>query len=88
MGEQSPVERLQAIEKQIEKAKLETGVYERQLKELLPLRKEMEAEALEKHQRPIQELSAYKEELEEELDKLVGELEENIKLAQEENKDG
>lgn len=81
----SPIERLENIEKEIQKAKLEADVYKRQLEELKPMRKEIEDEVVKKYNRKIDELPAYKTELENELEVLVDDLEAKIQEAKKEN---
>lgn len=82
----SPIERLEEIENNIQKAKLEAEVYDKQLKEdLLPKRTKMEEESLEKYACSIDELPNYKAKLETELEKLVDELESEIAKARTED---
>jgi DNA repair ATPase RecN len=85
MEELSPIEKLENIEKEIQKAKLESDVYKRQLEELKPMRKEIEDEVVEKYNRKIDELPTYKSELEKELEILVADLETKIEKAKKEN---
>lgn len=80
----SQIERLERIETDIQKATLESNVYEKQLEEdLLPKRNKMEEESLAKYNCKIDELPAYKEKLESELEVLVDKLEKEISKARE-----
>ena len=85
MADISSVETLKNLVKEIETAKLEAGVYEKQLRDLLPLRKEIEKTSEDKYKRKITELPEYKEKLEEKLATLVGELESELNTAKESN---
>ena len=78
-------ERLRIVEAEIEKAKLEAGVYERQLKDLLPDRQRIEKECFDNYGCDIKELPAYIEKTEKEFNILVEQLEKDVKDAQENN---
>lgn len=79
------IERAKTIEADIQKAKVETGVHERQLKELLPVRKQLETKAEEEYGCKIDALESYKTNLEEELTLMVETLERDIEKAKKDN---
>ena len=81
----SPIEKLNNIEKEIQKAKLESDVYKRQLDELKPMRKQLEDESIEKYNCPIADLPAHKEKLEKQLEELVVDLEDKLNKAKKNN---
>ena len=81
-NELSAIELLKKIEQRVEKAKLETGLHERQLSELLPHRKQMEKESLDKYKCDIKDLPEYKQKLEDKLKTSVIELESDLQKIQ------
>ena len=81
----STIDKLDIIEKEIQKSALESDVYKRQLDELKPMRKKLEDESVEKYNCAIAELPQYKAKLEQQLEELVADLEDKLNKAKESN---
>jgi hypothetical protein len=84
----SPIERLKNLEKEIEKSTVEAGVYQKQLKELIPVRKDIEQQCVDTYKKTIDELPEYKTQLEKKFEQMVDELESEVAKVKEESPDG